>query len=276
MLTPDLVKFRLKQLGVPADKWLGQHFLIDANVLAKIKEVSGGFVGEDDTIVEVGPGLGVLTDSLLDWFDRPVVAVEMDPVLAQSLSPHDRLTLLQGDILDKLDRDTFFKNLETWVVVANIPYAITSPLVRKLLHRPNPPHDCLLLVQKELAERICAKPGNSDRGLLTVQVELMAEAEMVAQVPPSSFWPEPKVDSALLHLKLRPNPLVAPETMPAVLRMVTAGFSAKRKQLANSLAGGLGKSTEDVRIILKNAKIDPMRRAETLTIHEWLEIAQAV
>ncbi len=276
LLTSDLIKARLNQLGIKADKHLGQHFLIDQEVLDKIQEISSEFVAPRDMVLEVGPGLGVLTSQLIANSNQ-VTAVEKDPVfadeLAEFLGKPANLKVVKGDILDFLNQTSFTGD---WCVIANIPYAITSPLIRKLLYRENPPHHCLLLVQKELAERICAKPGNRNRGLLTVQVEITAEAEIVATVPKSSFWPQPEVESALLLLKTRKEALVNPKNQKQLMRIVIAGFSSKRKQLLNSLAGGLGKSTEEVKSILRSANIDATRRAETLTLAEWQRLAETL
>lgn len=276
ILTPDLIKARLNQLGIKADKHLGQHFLINQEILDKIQEISNEFLASQDVILEVGPGLGVLTSQLIANPNQ-VTAVEKDPVFADELTAFlgtpKNLQVIRGDILDFLNQTSF---TGAWCVIANIPYAITSPLIRKLLYRDNPPHHCVLLVQKELAERICAKPGDRNRGLLTVQVEIMAEAQIVAAVSKSSFWPQPEVESALLLLKTRKEALVNPENQKQLMRIVIAGFSSKRKQLLNSLAGGLGKSAEEVRQVLESVSIDPTRRAETLTLEEWQRLAIAL
>ncbi len=279
ILTPDLIKLRLKQLGIRADKFLGQHFLIDSTILKVIQETAQSFIRAEDTIVEVGPGLGVLTGELVQ-FPNPVIAVEKDPVFAQELArflDHPRnLEVLPGDILQKLESESELSTLAHWVVVANIPYAITSPLLRLLLLHPNPPHHILVLVQKEVAERVTAKPGNSARGLLTITVEVVAEAEIVQTVSPSAFWPAPEVESALLLLTRRPKSLIDPSQLASFRRVVIAGFSAKRKQLGNSLTGGLGLPAETIRSMLEQAAIDPTRRAETLTLDEWRVLAQLV
>ncbi|HEY1074784.1 MAG TPA: rRNA adenine dimethyltransferase family protein [Patescibacteria group bacterium] len=312
ILTPEQIKLRLKKLGVGADKYLGQHFLIDQSVLDTIYETGQTFLCSCDTIVEVGPGLGVLTEELLNLAGGLVVAVEKDPVFATHLKPflnvEEELQVVQGDVLQVLDRNEHFpfvsevkidkgsvsivnpleikdsalapceehKANPEWVVIANIPYAITSPLLRKLVYRQNPPHDILVLVQKEAAERITAKPGDRNRGLLTVLIEVMAESTIVQNVPPHSFWPAPEVDSSLLHLKLRPQAVVPIQERKQFEKVVIAGFSQKRKQLANSLAGGLGIKTSQSRELLERAGIDPLRRAETLTLKEWQDLARSV
>ncbi len=278
ILTPELIKLRLKKLGVRTDKYLGQHFLIDQAVLDDIMQESQKIVSPQDAIVEAGPGLGVLTSELIK-LSNPVIAIEKDPVFADRLKEFtdnpDNLTVIKGDILDILGLashpipNSRFRIPSPWVFIANIPYAITSPLLRKLVYRDNPPHHILVLVQKEAAQRIVAKPGDRHRGLLTVQLEIMAESEIIHFVPSTTFWPAPEVESALLLMKLRPEPLIEKEIVKDVLRVVIAGFSSKRKQLLNSLSGGLALPAQSVRSLLEKANIDPTRRAETLTLEEW-------
>lgn len=274
LLTPQLIKLRLKKLGIEADKYLGQHFLIEELVLKQIINEAKTFLQPKDTILEVGPGLGVLTHELAQ-LPHEIVAVEKDPVFARELTfflgQPTNLTVTAGDALQVPLPAT-----ASWVAIANIPYAITSPLLRRWAYAENPPHHILVLVQKEVAERIGAEPGNSRRGLLTIQLEILYESRIVQTVPPTSFWPAPKVESALLLLAKRAEPLVAPEHIKAVLRVATLGFSAKRKQLLNALAGGLGKSNEETRTLLHKAGIDPTRRAETLSIDEWQQLAQVI
>ncbi len=277
ILTPDQIKLRLKKLSIRTDKYLGQHFLIDANVLQDTIAAAQTIIKPEDTIVEVGPGLGVLTQALLT-LNHSVVTIEKDPVfaanLAQSLGNPSHLQALQGDVLQELDKEALGQDLPSWVVIANIPYAISSPLLRKLVYSGNPPHHILVLVQKELAERVIAKPGDRNRGLLTIQMEIMAESQILHLVSSAAFWPEPKVESSLLLLTRRNEPLVSPDFIPEVLGVVIAGFSAKRKQLQNSLAGGLGLPVDKVRQALQSANIDPTRRAETLTLAEWQQLTQ--
>ncbi len=298
--------------------------MIDQAVLDLLQDEVADFICPCAAVVEVGPGLGVLTQELVDperYDAGPVLAVERDPILAQHLAtfvsaPESKLQVIQADILETLDRNpdfpfvsevvagksnTALRNprdiLESvsggcsmhatalqkrWMVVANIPYAITSPLVRKLFYRANPPQHAFLMVQKEAAERIVAQPGDSSRGLLSVLIQIKAGARIIRDgdkvrvIKPESFWPQPTVDSVLIHLKPHSESLVADEDMDAVTRVVIAGFSAKRKQLANSLAGGLGLSVVEAKQLLEKAAVDPTRRAETLTIEEWKTLAKLV
>ncbi len=281
MLSKEAIQARLKSFGIAPDKWLGQHFLIDVAVLQAMKDEWGKWLGEDDTILEIGPGLGVLTQQLIAT-NRPVISVERDPVLArklaESLGTPDGLTVVAADILQQLERPESDLQLHivtgSWVVIANIPYAITSPLLRKLAASSNAPHHILMLVQKESAERISALPGDSRRGLLTVELELNYESQIVEIVPPTAFWPAPEVESALLVLRRRPVPLVPIAEQRALLKVVMAGFSGKRKKLSNSLSASLRKPVDEMRQLLAKTDIDPNRRAETLTISEWQQLAQ--
>lgn len=287
VLSPEEIKARLKSLGISPDKYLGQHFLIDQSVLDTIKATAQTFLLPGDTILEVGPGLGVLTAELVAL--APVIAVEKDPIFARALPHQKNLTVIQGDILRELDSNVILSEVEesrtdnkfrsfdklrmtaqSWVVVANIPYAITSPLLRQLLYRANPPHDILVLIQKEVAERITAQPGNRERGLLTVEIEARACAKIITTVPPTAFWPEPKVESALIHLQLKPS-IGLPDSFRSV---VAAGFSLKRKKLANSLSATWRQPVDEVRQRLDSLAIDPNRRAETLSLEEWQKLAQ--
>jgi 16S rRNA (adenine1518-N6/adenine1519-N6)-dimethyltransferase len=277
VISPDRIKSRLKQLGIRPDKYLGQHFLIDQTILDQIITTAKDFITDRDTIVEVGPGMGILTEELLKLNQKDVISVEKDPILAKSLPnliKDDRLKVVQGDILTELDSNPDFQSLDSWVFVANIPYAITSPLIRKLLYRNNPPHHILILVQKESAERITALPGDSRRGLLSLQVEIKAEGTIVGFVSRSSFWPSPEVKSALLLLSTREKPFIPHDEEAHFFRVVQAGFSSKRKQLANSLTGGLQRPKAEVIDRLKQAKIAPVARAEELSVEEWWRLTK--
>lgn len=274
--SPAEIKSRMAQLHIRPDKFLGQHFLIDDDVLTTIMDQAELIVMPKDTIVEIGSGFGALTNQLLG-FPNQVLAIEKDPVLARSLSEAmgdpAHLTVKEGDALDILARPTW---TQPFVVVANIPYGITSPILRTLITGTNRPHSAVLMMQKEVAERIMAKPGNRDRGLLTVLVEIAAEVKLIREVPPTSFWPEPEVDSAIVALKLRPEPLIPLELVPEVMPVVIAGFSAKRRQIHNSLVNGLAVTSEASKKALAAAGIDEMRRAETITIDEWVNLAKAL
>ena len=248
------------------DKSLGQHWLHDRDVLAHIAESAG--VIDTDTVLEIGPGLGTLTSELLRRA-ASVTAVEFDSNLARKLPgqfPGKNLTVKNEDILqfDLSGLPAGYK------VAANVPYYITSKIVQKLMTAANKPSVAVLLVQKEVAERIAAKPG--DMSILAISAQVYAEANLGMVVPAALFTPPPKVDSQVVILKTREQPLVSPSSEKAFFRIVKAGFSAKRKTLRSSLSGGLGISKPEVEDLLAKANISPDARAEDLAISDWLRL----
>ena len=244
-------------------KLLGQHWLKDPEILADIAEAAE--LTGDDVVLEIGPGLGTLTSRLLARANS-VTAVEFDADLARKLPgqfPGKKLAVVNQDIL-QFDLNQLPKNYK---VVANVPYYITSKIVEKLMTAGNKPSIAVLLVQKEVAERIAAEAGNMS--ILSVSVQIFAEAELDIEVPRQFFTPPPKVDSQVVILRTRNNPLIAPEDQKDFFRIVKAGFSAKRKKLRSSLSGGLGIDKSAVEELLKNAGISPDARAEDLAIEDW-------
>ena len=244
-------------------KSLGQHWLKDPEILADIAEAAE--LTGDDVVLEIGPGLGTLTSRLLAWANS-VTAVEFDADLARKLPgqfPGKKLTVVNQDIL-QFDLNQLPKNYK---VVANVPYYITSKIVEKLMTAENKPILAVLLVQKEVAERIAAEAGNMS--ILSVSVQVFAEAELDIEVPRQFFTPPPKVDSQVVVLRTRNNPLITPEDQRDFFRIVKAGFSAKRKKLRSSLSGGLGIDKSMAEELLKNAGISPDARAEDLAIEDW-------
>ena len=244
-------------------KSLGQHWLKDPEILADIAEAAE-LMG-DDVVLEVGPGLGTLTSRLLARANS-VTAVEFDADLARKLPgqfPGKKLTVVNQDIL-QFDLNQLPKNYK---VVANVPYYITSKIVEKLMTAENKPSIAVLLVQKEVAERIAAEAGNVC--ILSVSVQIFAEAELDIEVPRQFFTPPPKVDSQVVVLRTRNNPLITPEDQRDFFCIVKAGFSAKRKKLRSSLSGGLGIDKSAAEELLKNAGISPDARAEDLAIEDW-------
>ena len=247
-------------------KSLGQHWLKDPEILADIAEAAE--LTGDDVVLEIGPGLGTLTSRLLARANS-VTAVEFDADLARKLPgqfPGKKLTVVNQDIL-QFDLNQLPKNYK---VVANVPYYITSKIVEKLMTAENKPSIAVLLVQKEVAERIAADPGNMS--VLSVSVQIFAEAELDIEVPRQFFTPPPKVDSQVVVLRTRNNPLITPEDQRDFFRIVKAGFSAKRKKLRSSLSGGLGIDKSAAEELLKNAGISPDARAEDLAIEDWKKL----
>lgn len=265
----------LRRSGLRARKRLGQHFLIDEEVLGLI--LATARLTPEDTVVEVGPGPGVLTGKLCKRAGK-VIAVELDDrlaaVLEQSLSSCKNLTVINKDILkiepENLLHEAGIESSEHYKVVANLPYYITSPVLRHFLEAELKPELMVVMVQKEVAEEITAKPGKMS--LLGIGVQLYGEPEIVDYVPAECFYPEPEVDSALLKVVPHSKSPVDISDREGFFSLVRAGFSASRKQLANSLTQGLRVPKNDVLSLLEKAVIEPQRRAETLTIEEWARL----
>ena len=254
---------------VAPKKSLGQHWLKDRQVLQKI--AAEAEITKRDTVLEIGPGLGTLTSELLRQA-KQVVAVELDEALAQKLPgqfPGTALQVINQDILSfdlrQLPKD--------YIVVANVPYYITSKIVRLLTTSANPPKTIVLLVQKEVAERLAAKPG--DMSILAVSAQMYATVRLGDVVPAALFTPPPKVDSQVVVLSMRSTPLVQPGQEKLFFQIVKAGFSAKRKKLRSSLASGLRVDKATIEQLLHSCGISPDNRAEDLSLDDWLGLMHA-
>ncbi len=247
-------------------KGLGQNFLSDDEVLAGIADAAGIPAGA--SVLEVGPGLGALTRHLSERAAR-VVAVELDhdlvPLLRTELASCGNIEIVEGDILE-FKPDEYFADGE-YYVAANIPYYITSAVIRHLLEGKARPKRLALTVQKEVAERIAAAPGKLSLLALSVQVYGTADIPMI--IPASAFYPEPNVDSAVVRIELYDEPLIPADEIEQFFALAKAGFGQKRKTLRNSLSSNLHISSAEAESMLRAANIDPSRRAETLTIQEW-------
>jgi 16S rRNA (adenine1518-N6/adenine1519-N6)-dimethyltransferase len=263
----------LKRHGLRAHKGLGQNFLQDSQALEKI--VSAAEIQRTDMVLEIGPGLGSLT-RYLAVSAREVIAVELDenllPPLRAVLAPYQNIRLIHGDIL-KLSPNDLITEKE-YIVVANIPYYITSAVIRHLLENEPKPRRIVLTVQKEVAQRICARPG--DMSLLALSVQVYGKPRIAEHIPAGAFFPAPKVDSAVLVVEVYPFPLIKEELLEPFFKLIKAGFSQKRKTLRNSLSSGLHTSPTDAAGLLTRANIDPQRRAETLSIEEWERLSSLV
>jgi 16S rRNA (adenine1518-N6/adenine1519-N6)-dimethyltransferase len=261
----------LRQFGLRPDPRLGQNFLVDETALEKIVEAAA--ISKEDTILEIGPGLGGLTSRLADQARR-VVAVELDgrliPILKQVLSRYSNVQLVHGDMLALNPAQLF--DTSGYLVVANIPYYITSALIRHLLESASRPARLVLTVQREVAERICASPG--DLSLLAISVQVYGQPQVQARIPAGAFYPAPKVDSSVVRVDLYPQPLVPISYLTPFFRLVKAGFSQKRKTLGNALAASLAWPKEKAQALLLAAGIDSRRRAETLSLQEWEALTQ--
>ena len=247
-------------------KALGQHFLTDSRVLSRI--IAAADLVSEDRVLEIGPGRGALTRRLVERADR-VVAVEMDRVLADELPSRldypPNLEVVHGDArtidLAALTGGAPYK------VAANLPYYAANPIVRRLLETPPRPALLVVMVQQEVARSMLAKPGGMS--ILSVATQFYAQPSLVCNVPPRSFRPPPSVNSSVVRLDVRPKPAVAVADESAFFQVVRAGFSAKRKQLRNSLSHGLAVPPTAVGDLLENLELDGRRRAETLTLEEW-------
>jgi len=251
------------------NKAFGQNFLIDRSILMKI--VAAAEIDPNDEILEVGAGTGVLTRELAQKARR-VVAVELErdmlALLAKTTSHSPNVELIARNLLFLNPVEIFGQ--APYKLVANLPYYITAPTFRHFLESANPPRVLVVMVQQEVAERIVAKPG--DLSVLAISVQFYGQPRIVARVPASSFYPAPKVDSAILRVDVHADaPLTAVER-ESFFRLVQAGFSERRKQLHNSLTHGLHHKNEIIRAWLSEAGIEASRRAETLSIAEWLQL----
>lgn len=260
----------LKRYGLRAHKGLGQNFLQDPLALETI--ASAAEIQPTDMVLEIGPGLGSLT-RYLAVAAREVVAVELDAVLLRPLeavlAPYGNVRLIQGDIL-KLSANDLIKE-SNYLVVANIPYYITSAVIRHLLESQRRPRRIVFTVQKEVAQRICTTPG--DMSLLALSVQVYGKPRIAAHIPAEAFFPAPKVDSAVLVVEIYPSPQVPEELLEPFFKLIKAGFSQKRKTLRNSLSSGMHIAPNEASGLLTRADIDPQRRAETMSIQEWEKLS---
>lgn len=266
----------LRDRGLAPRKGLGQHYLTDPNILHSI--VAALEAPPDAVIIEVGPGPGTLTAALIPACSR-LIAVELDEELAAMLARlHERrehVHIIQGNAL-ALSPAELLQNTggpAPYYLAGNLPYYIASPLLRHYLEAEPPPVRAVVTVQLDVARRIVAVPP--DMSLLAVAVQVYAVPTIVRRLPPGAFTPPPKVQSAVLRLDSRPQPLVPPDRREAFFRIVRAGFAQKRKTLRNSLAAGLHLSPAEVERALAGAAIDPRRRAQELTLEEWLALAHS-
>lgn len=262
----------LREYGLQPKKSLGQNFLVDPNGLEKVIQAAG--IGAADTVLEIGAGLGSLT-LLLAQSARRVVAVEIDrnliPPLKNVLSACENVQIVEGDVLN-LPLEELLPD-DGYLVVANIPYYISSAIIRRLLEAEKRPVRMVLTVQQEVAERICARDGKLS--LLALSVQVFGAPRIAARIPAGCFYPVPDVDSAVLTIALYSQPLIALDALDAFFKLAHAGFSQKRKTLRNALSAGLGLPAGEIEKLLGTAEIDPQRRAETLSILEWGRLVAA-
>jgi len=261
----------LRKYQIRPKKSLGQNFLADPNGLMKVIEAAE--LSPSDTVLEIGAGLGSLT-ILLAQKSKSVTAIELDstliPALKVGLADFENVNIIEGDVL-RLSPDTLMDQAG-YLVVANIPYYITSAIIRHLLAASTKPNRLILTIQKEVAERIVAKDGK--HSLLSLSVHMFGKPEFAGIIPAGCFFPAPEVDSAVMRIRLYPEPLIKLDSMDDFFKLAHAGFSQKRKTLRNSLSAGLQISPQAGEVLLEKAGLSPQRRAETLTIKEWQRLTE--
>lgn len=270
-LPPLDIPALLRQHGLHPDKRLGQNFLIDDEALKKVVQAAG--LSSDDLALEIGAGVGNLTRHLA-MNCQEVSAVEVDqrllPVLQEVVRGLPNVRVVAGDILMVEPGSLFSEQANTrqgYHVVANLPYYITSAVIRHLLEAKVPPRSLVLTVQREVAERICAKPG--DMSLLALSVQVYGSPRIMLRIPAGAFYPMPKVDSAVVRVELYAQPVIKSERLDLFFQLTKAGFSQKRKTLRNSLSAGMGWQASKAELLLSEAAINHFRRAETLSLEEW-------
>ncbi|KAB2489579.1 16S rRNA (adenine(1518)-N(6)/adenine(1519)-N(6))-dimethyltransferase RsmA [Priestia endophytica] len=274
--TPSRTNEILKKYGFTFKKSLGQNFLIDPNILTSI--VRYAELGDKKGAIEIGPGIGALTEHLARTAKK-VVAFEIDqrllPILDETLAPYDNVEVLNQDVLKadlKSVLEEQFAGIEDIMVVANLPYYVTTPILMKLLEEELPLEGIVVMLQKEVGDRISAKPGTKSYGSLSVAIQYYSEPETVMTVPKTVFNPQPNVDSSVIRLKMRKTPPVKLDDSAYFFTVVRACFGQRRKTILNNLTNNLEdgkKYKKEIEEALQSTNIDPKRRGETLTIEEF-------
>ena len=279
LFSPEGMTAVMRKHGFRNAHSLGQNFLTDEDVIDAI--ISGSAIGERDLVIEIGPGLGVLTAAAAEEAEK-VVAVEIDrrliPILKDTLSWYDNIEIVNDDIM-KIDLHALIEEHRTAGkirIIGNLPYYITTPILMKLLEEKIPAESFTVMMQKEVAERILAAPGGRTYGALTVAVSYYCKAELIAEAPKEMFLPRPKVDSAVVRLDRRSQPAVRPLSEKVFFETVKSGFGKRRKTLLNSITGTRGITREEAGTALDRAGIDRTRRAETLDLAEFSALADEI
>lgn len=279
--TPSRTKEIIARHGFSFKKSLGQNFLIDRNILHNI--VAAAELDQGKGALEIGPGIGALTEQLSQTAGK-VAAVEIDgrliPILRDVLKDKPNVAIVHGDVL-KLDLkaliESEFAEVSGISVVANLPYYVTTPILMKLLEERLPLQHIVVMIQKEVAERMAAAPGSKAFGSLSVAVQYYCEPELVCTVPHTVFIPQPNVDSAVIKLTLRARPAVDVDDEARFFQVVQASFAQRRKTLSNNISAYLGKgSRETANLLLQQCGIDPSRRGETLSLTEFAALSNAI
>lgn len=281
--TPIRTKDILNKYGFSFKKSLGQNFLIDPNILRNITEYAN--LTKESGVIEIGPGIGALTEHLARSSGK-VVAFEIDqrlmPILKDTLSPYDNVKIVNEDILKadvKKIINEEFSHIDKLMVVANLPYYVTTPIILKLITEALPIQGIVVMLQKEVAERISAKPGTKHYGSLSIAIQYYMTAEVVMIVPKTVFMPQPNVDSAVIRLIKRPKPKVDVVDEKFFFEVTRASFAQRRKTLINNLTSQLleGKAKKaEIIEVLHSLNIDPTRRGETLSLEEFASLCNAL
>ena len=278
MVTPRTatsgVAATLRRLGVRPSKRLGQNFLCDPRVARRIAALVPDPLGP---VLEIGPGLGALSMELCAT-GRPFVAVELDFRLAEhmegNLRPYPRARVVRGDVLDHRI-EALFPGADRVTVIGNLPYSITTPALEWILEQKERVGSALLMVQREFAERLTARPASKEYGSISVFVGLNAEVRNRFRVSPGAFYPRPEIDSTVLEITPRPHPGTTEGEREAASRLARASMGTRRKTLANAIALGLGFGADEARALLEEARLDPVRRGETLSLEEFVTLGRA-
>ncbi|MCG7410788.1 16S rRNA (adenine(1518)-N(6)/adenine(1519)-N(6))-dimethyltransferase RsmA [Paenibacillus sp. ACRRX] len=280
--TPTRTKDIIRKHGFSFKKSLGQNFLIDMNVMRRI--VQAADLDEHTGALEIGPGIGALTEQLAKQASK-VAAVEIDqrliPILAEVMEPYNNVSVVHGDVL-KVDLPALFQEqfaeMDKVSVVANLPYYVTTPIMMKLLEERLPLKNIVVMIQKEVAERMAASPGGKEFGSLSVAVQYYSEPEIVCTVPHTVFIPQPNVESAVIRLKVRDKPPVEVNDESRFFEVVQASFTQRRKTIWNNLkarySGDIG--IDQLQTALETAGINPTRRGETLSLEEFARLSEAI
>jgi 16S rRNA (adenine1518-N6/adenine1519-N6)-dimethyltransferase len=277
--TPVRTKQILEKYGFSFKKSLGQNFLVDLNILRNIVKFAN--LSAESAVIEIGPGIGALTEQLAKQANK-VIAFEIDdrllPILKETLEPYEQVTIIHKDVLkvdlkEVIDREC--SPGQDLMVVANLPYYVTTPILMKLITDDLPIRGIVVMLQKEVADRIAAAPGTKNYGSLSIAIQYYMDAETVMTVPKSVFVPQPNVDSAVIRLTKRTSPAVKVKDEKFFFQVVRASFAQRRKTILNNLGHNLGTKEQKPLIEqgLKDADIDPQRRGESLSIGEFAKLS---
>jgi len=284
LYSPATIRDIRAKHGFKFSKSLGQNFLMDKNIIDKIIEKS--FIGKNDLVIEIGPGIGVLTAAAAEEAGK-VIAIEIDrnliPVLQDTLHEYQNIEIRNSDILKtdlheilKQNREINGQKVEAVRIIGNLPYYITTPIIMRILEDRVPADSITIMLQKEVADRIKAGPGTKTYGALSLAVQYYCTITHVINAPKEIFVPQPKVDSAVIRLDIRKEKPIALQSEEAFFAVIKAGFGQRRKTLLNSLTGIYGMTKEDISAVMNEAGIDSGRRAETLSMEEFALLANTI